>query len=138
MELPQDFVCLMHEHYDAVTADALCSALDTTEPEVSIRLNPRKLSMEEVLACHPELEPVPWCPNALYLPDRPAFTFDPLLHAGAYYVQEAASMYIATLLNTPQNFPLKRDSEGVSLTIRSLLRDTGFCLTSVLLICFLT
>lgn len=88
----------MHEHYNAATADALCSALDTTEPEVSIRLNPRKLSAEEVLTCNPDLEPVPWCPNAYYLPDRPAFTFDPLLHAGAYYVQEAASMYIANLI----------------------------------------
>ena len=108
MELPQDFVRLMHEHYDAETADALCNALDTTEPEVSIRLNPRKLSAEEVLAHHPELEPVPWCPNAFYLPDRPAFTFDPLLHAGAYYVQEASSMYIASL--TP---PLEGTGEAL-------------------------
>ena len=99
MELPQDFVRLMHEHYDAETADALCNALDTTEPEVSIRLNPRKLSAEEVLACNPKLEPVPWCPDAFYLPDRPAFTFDPLLHAGAYYVQEASSMYVAEVLS---------------------------------------
>ena len=99
-ELPKDFVLLMHEHYDKATADALCSALDTTEPEVSIRLNPRKLSAEEVLAVHPDLVPVPWCPNAFYLPDRPPFTFDPLLHAGAYYVQEAASMYIASLTPT--------------------------------------
>lgn len=98
-ELPQDFVRLMHEHYDAETADALCNALDATEPEVSIRLNPRKLSAEEVLACNPGLEPVPWCPNAFYLPDRPAFTFDPLLHAGAYYVQEASSMYISEVLS---------------------------------------
>lgn len=107
--LPQDFVRLMHEHYDAVTADALCCALDTTEPEVSIRLNPHKLSAETLLACHPELEPVTWCPNAFYLPSRPAFTFDPLLHTGAYYVQEAASMSIAPLL-LPQEredrFPL--------------------------------
>lgn len=88
----------MHEHYDKATADALCNAMDATEPEVSIRLNPRKLKAEEVLACHPELEPVPWCPNAFYLPDRPAFTFDPLLHAGAYYVQEASSMYVAQVL----------------------------------------
>ena len=94
-ELPQEFVYLMHEHYDKMTADALCESLVTTEPEVSIRLNPRKLSKEAVLDCHPNLEPVSWCPNAFYLPDRPAFTFDPLLHAGAYYVQEAASMYVA-------------------------------------------
>ena len=98
-ELPQDFVQLMHEHYDKATADALCDALVSTEPEVSIRLNPRKLSAEEVLAVHPDYEPVPWCPNAFYLPDRPAFTFDPLLHAGAYYVQEASSMGIAEIIS---------------------------------------
>ena len=109
-ELPQDFVRLMHEHYDKATADALCSALDTTEPEVSVRLNPRKLSAEEVLACHPEYEPVPWCQNAFYLPDRPPFTFDPLLHAGAYYVQEAASMYISEALQTLSNSPLKGEN----------------------------
>lgn len=97
----------MHEHYDTATADALCCALDATEPEVSIRLNPYKLSVEDVLATHPELEPVPWCPDAFYLPSRPAFTFDPLLHAGAYYVQEASSMYVAEVLKelVPCPFP---------------------------------
>ena len=96
MQLPEDFVRLMHEQYDASTADALCQALCETEPEVSIRLNPRKgqpLVMNNVNA-----DPVPWCPDAYYLAERPAFTFDPLLHAGAYYVQEASSMYIAELV----------------------------------------
>ena len=102
MTLPEDFVRLMHEHYDADTADLLCEALDTTEPEVSIRLNPRKISAEEALSHNPDLEPVPWCPDAFYLKERPAFTFDPLLHAGAYYVQEASSMYIAPLLLPPR------------------------------------
>ena len=96
MQLPEDFVRLMHEQYDASTADALCQALCETDPEVSIRLNPRKgqpLSLDNVQA-----DPVPWCPDAYYLAERPAFTFDPLLHAGAYYVQEASSMYIAELI----------------------------------------
>ena len=96
MQLPEDFVRLMHEQYDTSTADALCQALCETEPEVSIRLNPRKgqpLSLYNVQA-----DPVPWCPDAYYLAERPAFTFDPLLHAGAYYVQEASSMYIAELI----------------------------------------
>lgn len=105
-ELPKDFVRLMHEHYDKQVADALVEALDTTEPEVSIRLNPRKLSAEEVLAVHPDLEPVPWCPDAFYLKERPAFTFDPLLHAGAYYVQEASSMYIAQAIVKSEVFTL--------------------------------
>ena len=39
MQLPEDFVRLMHEQYDTDTADALCHALLETEPEVSIRLN---------------------------------------------------------------------------------------------------
>ena len=107
-EMPRDFVRLMYEHYDKATAEALCKALETTDPEVSIRLNPRKLSADEVLACNPDLEPVPWCPDAFYLKERPAFTFDPLLHAGAYYVQEAASMYVTSLLlpRVGENEPL--------------------------------
>ena len=90
----------MREHYGYETADALCKALATTEPEVSVRLNPRKLSSDELLAYRPDLERVPWCPDAFYLKERPAFTFDPLLHAGAYYVQEASSMYVASLTPT--------------------------------------
>jgi NOL1/NOP2/fmu family ribosome biogenesis protein len=37
---------------------------------------------------------VPWCAEGYYLNERPSFTFDPLFHAGAYYVQEASSMFI--------------------------------------------
>ncbi len=97
MQLPQDFVRLMHEQYGTDTAEALCHALLETEPEVSVRLNPRK---GRTLTIDPSIhtEPVPWCPDAYYLSERPPFTFDPLLHAGAYYVQEASSMYIAEVL----------------------------------------
>ena len=41
---------------------------------------------------------VPWSRDGIYLRHRPAFTFDPLLHAGAYYVQEASSMFIQQVL----------------------------------------
>ena len=41
---------------------------------------------------------VPWCRHAYYLPKRPNFTMDPLLHAGCYYVQEAASMFLDEVL----------------------------------------
>ena len=37
---------------------------------------------------------VPWCSDGYYLDTRPSFTFDPLFHAGCYYVQEASSMFI--------------------------------------------
>ena len=41
---------------------------------------------------------VPWCAEGFYLEQRPSFTFDPLFHAGCYYVQEASSMFIAHMM----------------------------------------
>ncbi|MBC7937903.1 MAG: RNA methyltransferase [Rhizobacter sp.] len=63
---------------------------------VSVRLNPAKVSnpsqipfLENILA-----EKIPWNTNGYYLKQRPIFTIDPLFHAGAYYVQEASSMFL--------------------------------------------
>ncbi|MEZ4758000.1 MAG: hypothetical protein R2817_14325 [Flavobacteriales bacterium] len=69
-----------------VDVSALEAALNESPP-ISIRLNPAK-------GFDPEGARVPWCASGRYLPRRPAFTFDPLLHAGCYYVQEAASMLL--------------------------------------------
>ena len=66
------------------------------EPPVSIRLNPRKMANGRCVV--EDAEPVPWCRHAYYLPTRPNFTMDPLLHAGCYYVQEAASMFLDEVL----------------------------------------
>ena len=41
---------------------------------------------------------VPWNESGYYLQERPSFTLDPLFHAGAYYVQEAGSMFVAQAL----------------------------------------
>ena len=137
MRLPKDFVRLMHEHYETETAEALCKALETTEPEVSVRLNPRKLSAETLLASNPDLEPVSWCPNAFYLKERPAFTFDPLLHAGAYYVQEASSMFVAEVLRQfmPSENPLVAldlcaAPGGKSTLMQSLLPDGSLLISN--------
>ena len=64
------------------------------ETPVSIRLNPMKLSEGK----YQMEDAVPWCRNAYYLAKRPNFTFDPLFHAGCYYVQEAASMFLDEVL----------------------------------------
>lgn len=61
-------------------------------PPVSIRLNPNKAS--GVLLN----DKVSWCNHATYLNERPIFTLDPRFHAGAYYVQEASSMFIGFAL----------------------------------------
>ncbi|SDG52851.1 16S rRNA C967 or C1407 C5-methylase, RsmB/RsmF family [Prevotella communis] len=66
------------------------------ETPVSIRLNPMKLSEGK----YQMEDAVPWCRNAYYLAKRPNFTFDPLFHAGCYYVQEAASMFLDEVLKT--------------------------------------
>lgn len=62
------------------------------EQVTSIRLNPLKPMG------HNHLQdigyPVPWCPQGRYLHSRPSFTLDPAFHAGAYYVQEASSMFL--------------------------------------------
>ena len=63
------------------------------ETPVSIRLNPKKPAGLPVGG-----ERVAWCRHAYYLKERPNFTFDPLFHAGCYYVQEAASMFLDTVL----------------------------------------
>ena len=69
---------------------------DSGEQLVSVRLNPAKLAdagqvpfLKEILA-----EKVPWNTYGHYLKERPLFTVDPLFHAGAYYVQEASSMFL--------------------------------------------
>ena len=71
-------------------ADQLREALERPAP-VSIRLNPGKLFV-------PIGDQVPWCSNGIHLKERPSFTFDPLWHAGAYYVQEASSMFLEQAL----------------------------------------
>lgn len=90
MVLPTDFESytkqLMGESLYAQFADAL-----DREAPASIRVNPFKTTTAvPAEGC----ERVPWCRYGHYLGGRLAFTFDPLMHAGAYYVQEAASMFV--------------------------------------------
>lgn len=89
--LPEAFVATMRDTLGA-DAEALFAALDS-EPQTSIRLNPKKLVIPY------EGVSVGWSPMGRYLEERPQFTLDPLLHAGAYYVQEASSQFVAHLLS---------------------------------------
>jgi len=63
------------------------------ESPVSIRLNPSKPANPKS-----NYEKVKWCETGYYLPERPSFTFDPLFHAGCYYVQEASSMFLEQVM----------------------------------------
>ncbi len=72
---------------------------DIASSITSIRINPFKI-MDNKQLQHLSFEnPVPWNSYGYYLSARPSFTFDPCFHAGAYYVQEASSMFIAHIAN---------------------------------------
>ena len=66
------------------------------EQITSIRVNPSKSL--EFKNSELEVSPVPWSQYGYYLSKRPSFTFDPLFHAGCYYVQEASSMFLEQAL----------------------------------------
>ncbi|HRG09866.1 MAG TPA: rRNA methyltransferase [Cyclobacteriaceae bacterium] len=63
----------------------------TQTAPVSIRVNPAKTSL-------PDLPRVLWSDFGFYLQERPVFTLDPVFHAGAYYVQEASSLFLEQAL----------------------------------------
>lgn len=66
---------------------------ESGERLTSIRLNPEK-NFNPNVASWQEEKIIPWCNQGRYLIGRPSFTTDPLIHAGAYYVQEASSMFL--------------------------------------------
>ncbi len=73
------------------------SFLDTHqqgEKITSVRKNPLK----PVSDFFENMISVPWSKHGYYLQSRPSFTLDPLLHGGAYYVQEASSMFLEQCL----------------------------------------
>ncbi|MDR1679663.1 MAG: rRNA cytosine-C5-methyltransferase [Prevotellaceae bacterium] len=79
--------------------DDFCAALQAVPP-VSVRLN----TLKSEQAVSPER--VPWCDTGYYLPTRPVFTLDPRFHGGAYYVQEASSMFVEQVLRQFVNRPV--------------------------------
>ena len=74
----------------AEEAERLFVALDSVSP-VAVRLNPAKCGEEGVWS---DGEAIAWSKNGRKLSERPSFTLDTAFHAGAYYVQEAASQFI--------------------------------------------
>jgi len=63
--------------------------------QTSLRLNWRK-PVDIIFS----KRPIPWAKDGYFLEERPSFTIDPTFHAGAYYVQEASSMFISHILES--------------------------------------
>ncbi|MDQ6813439.1 MAG: RNA methyltransferase [Bacteroidota bacterium] len=71
------------------------------QPVTSIRINPLKptTAIDDL----PVQSTVPWCITGRYLSERPSFTLDPVFHGGAYYVQEASSMFLHHVVKAIHN-----------------------------------
>jgi 16S rRNA C967 or C1407 C5-methylase (RsmB/RsmF family)/NOL1/NOP2/fmu family ribosome biogenesis protein len=90
-QFPDNFLDSLTTEPGFDRADFISAHLNKESP-TSIRINPFKKTALKTGA------QVPWCSEGYYLDTRPSFTFDPLFHAGSYYVQEASSMFIAHIV----------------------------------------
>ena len=96
MNLPKEFI----DYTRHLMGEDLYAAFEkgmSEEPPVSIRINPFKADIHHINIPLKD-EDIEWCEYGIYLTKRPNFTFDPLLHAGLYYVQEASSMFVYHVL----------------------------------------
>ena len=100
------------------------------ESPVCIRINPFKQAKSMA-----GYEKVGWCETGYYLPERPVFTFDPLFHAGCYYVQEASSMFLEQIVKQYISAPvicldLCAAPGGKSTHLQSLLPPTSLLVSN--------
>lgn len=94
--IPKDFLETSVSIFGRESKEFLAS-LDS-EPSLGIHINAEKMQKTGVVIPD-NAERVEWTSNGFYLKSRPRFTFDPFLHAGAYYVEEPSSMFVEKALN---------------------------------------
>lgn len=95
MSLPSGFK-QMAEKLPGLDAPSFLAAMEE-EPSVGVRINPSKLR-SPAEAGYPVAARVEWNTDGFYLDERPVFTLNPLLHAGAIYVQDPSSMVYGNLM----------------------------------------
>ncbi len=125
VQLPADFVAETRRIMGEERYNRFVGAFDEEAP-TSIRVNPRIAIDHGPWTMDHSDSQVPWCSEGYYLADRPQFTFDPLLHAGCYYVQEASSMFVTHVLRQSGDCPqsaldLCAAPGGKSTALRSVL-----------------
>lgn len=96
------------------------------DSKTSIRINTDKTNEIPQSAT-----PISWTETGFFLKERPSFTLDPSFHAGAYYVQEASSMFIEHILKSLQVpkglfLDLSAAPGGKSTLLSSYLGKEGF------------
>jgi 16S rRNA C967 or C1407 C5-methylase (RsmB/RsmF family)/NOL1/NOP2/fmu family ribosome biogenesis protein len=95
MSVPEALISSL-QNIEGFDENAFRKVHEISEQVTSIRFNPSKLAIADCRL--PIDKPVPWSSQGYYLKERPSFTFDPLFHAGCYYVQEASSMFLEQAL----------------------------------------
>ncbi len=95
-QLPHSFLQSL-ENVEGFDLKAFAAVHEEAKPLTSIRFNPNKKIDVQDSALQLESK-IPWSSQGYYLKERPSFTKDPLFHAGAYYVQEASSMFLEQVL----------------------------------------
>lgn len=102
MQLNQLFIDEINGILPSDEAKAMLDAIASSSPTTAVRFNEAK-GFKALTA----MQSVPWCQSGIYLPERPQFTFDPMFHAGCYYVQDPSSMFIAHIIKSLINRPVK-------------------------------
>ncbi len=95
-DLPKEFLSSL-DGLPGFDREGFASTHASVLAPTSIRLNPAK-RQDLPPAFQSRAERIPWSSQGYYLSERPSFTFDPLFHAGAYYVQEASGVFIEEVL----------------------------------------
>ena len=94
MKLPEELLQSL-EGVQGYDREPFIRVHEEADAPTSIRLNAAKpVPLEQTLFPMQAAQQIPWAEQGYYLPQRPSFTFDPLFHAGNYYVQEASSMFL--------------------------------------------
>ncbi|HRG23035.1 MAG TPA: Fmu (Sun) domain protein [Chitinophagaceae bacterium] len=127
MTLPASFLKSL-EGIQGFSREAFELVHQSGEQVTSVRLNPAKTDGVVPPEFVSQVDAIPWARFGYYLSQRPSFTFDPLFHAGNYYVQEASSMFLeqAMIQLTQETAPVKvldlcASPGGKSTHLQSLL-----------------
>ncbi|MCF0202563.1 MAG: hypothetical protein HUK08_04285 [Bacteroidaceae bacterium] len=134
MDLPQAFIELISVQFGEELMKRYLHSFKERVP-VSIRLNV-DVKPEDV-AHLPLGAKIPWSERGYYLTSRPQFTLDPLLHAGAYYVQDASSQYLDEVMRrVTETMPIRLAADfcaapgGKTLILKDYLADGGLLIAN--------
>ncbi len=125
-ELNKDFLKMMDDNFSESEKLSFINSMSNKTVK-HIRYNPFKSTTK------PSETQIPWCDMGYTLSEDKVFTTDPIFHAGAYYVQEASSMYLEEIFKKvilpeipePVVLDLCAAPGGKSTHISSMIGENG-------------